>query len=99
MRHKIQIDLLKLTGAQYENGWIMIPAEANAVRFYRHKDESLSADLTLFSNPRKERGKYGETHIVKRVNTQAESSARALGQQVDIPILGNIFELEEYGSY
>lgn len=95
MRHKIQIDLLKLTGAQEQNGWIMIPAEQNAVRFYRHQDNSLSATLTLYSNERKERGKFGETHIVKRVNTQAESSARALGQQVDIPILGNVFELRD----
>lgn len=94
MRHKIQIDLLKLTGAKYENGWIMIPAEANAVRFFRHKDESLSADLTLYSNARKEKGKYGETHIVKRAFTHAENTARVMGQQIDTPILGNVYELE-----
>lgn len=97
MKHIIHIDLLKLTGAQQQDGWIMIPAEANAIRFYRHKDESLSADLTLFTNERKERGKYGETHIVKRANTQAEKSARALGKQVDNPILGVVFEQKENG--
>lgn len=95
MRHKIQIDLLKLTEAQEKDGWIMIPAYKNAVKFYRHKDGSLSADLTLFTIERKERGKWGETHVVKRVSTQEESSRRARGEQVELSILGNLNEMQE----
>lgn len=87
---RIEIDLMKLKNAAIENGKIIIPVEENAIALRTNKDGNMFSIFKMNAYQRKQVGKYNETHIVKRSLTDDERNQLAMGNEIDLPILGNI---------
>ena len=89
---KIEIDVLQIRGAKFEGGNIIIPAALNEVKFFRKKDGTLIGKIRFYAQGRKEVGKYNETHIIKQSLNASEKTVIALGSEVNLPIIGNVYD-------
>lgn len=91
---KILLDLNKLKGVVINAGMVCIPMDENSIDIYKHKDGTTSVNMTLNVFLRKERGKYGETHIVKNSLSRQQINDLNMGNTIDNPILGNVRQYE-----
>lgn len=95
MKLKIEIDLMKIRQANYENGKIIIPVDANEIKMFKcQKDGSLKAIAPFFALARKSIGSHKETHVVKQSLTTQERNNVIAGIEVNNPIVGNIMDLD-----
>lgn len=95
MKLKIEIDLMKIRQANYENGKIIIPVDANEIKMFKsQKDGSLKAMASFYAHERKTVGSHKETHIIKQSLTTLERNNLIAGVEVNNPILGNIMDLD-----
>ena len=89
---KIEIDVLQIRGAKIEGGNIIIPAALNEVKFFRRKDGPLMGIMRFYAHCRKEVGKNNETYIIKQSLNASEKTDIAQGGEVNLPIIGNVYD-------
>lgn len=95
MKLKIEIDLMKIRQASFENGNIIIPVDANEIKMFKSsKDGSLKAIAPFYALERKSVGSHKETHILKQSLTTQERNNVIAGVEVNNPIVGNIMDLD-----
>ncbi len=90
--YRIDLDMLSLRGARLENGNLIIPIATNGIRLAKSKrDETkMYATMAFHVHPRKTQGDHGEVAIVKPVMTIEEYNKWNAGEQVNVPIVGNL---------
>lgn len=99
MKLKIEIDLMKIRQASYENGNIVIPVDNNEIKMFKSsKDGSLKAIASFFALERKTVGAHKETHVIKQSLTTLEHNNIIAGVEVNNPIVGNIMDLDLQGN-
>ena len=99
MKLKIEIDLMKIRQASFENGSVIIPLEANDLKVFKsQKDGSLRVIASFFAMARKSVGAHKETHVVKQSLTTIERNNLIAGVEVNNPIVGNIMDLDLQGN-
>ena len=99
MKIKIEIDLLKIRHARFENGNIIIPADKNELKMFKsQRDGSLKALASFFAFERKAVGAHKETHVIKQSLTTQERNNIIAGIEVNNPIVGNIMDLDLLGN-
>lgn len=99
MKLKIEIDLMKIRQASYENGNIIIPVDVNDIKMFKsQKDGSLKAIASFFALERKTVGSHKETHVIKQSLTTLERNNIIAGVEVNNPIVGNIMDLDLQGN-
>lgn len=95
MKLKIEIDLMKIRQASFENGNIVIPVGHNEIKMFKSlKDGSLKAIASFFVLERKTVGAHKETHVIKQSLTTLERNNIIAGVEVNNPIVGNIMDLD-----
>lgn len=99
MKLKIEIDLMKIRQASFENGNIVIPVDHNEIKMFKSsKDGSLKAIASFFTLERKTVGAHKETHVIKQSLTTLERNNIIAGVEVNSPIVGNIMDLDLQGN-
>lgn len=90
--YRIDLDMLSLRGARIENGNLLIPIAANGIRLARSKkdENKMYATMAFKVHPRKMQGDHGEVAIVKPVMTIDEYNRWNAGEEVTVPIVGNL---------
>lgn len=99
MKLKIEIDLMKIRQASFENGNIVIPVDNNEIKMFKsQRDGSLKALASFFALERKSVGAHKETHVIKQSLTTLERNNIIAGVEVNNPIVGNIMDLDLQGN-
>ena len=90
--YRIELNLLDLRNARIEENHIIIPIIDNGIRLAKSKkdEEKMYTTLTCNVYPRKTSGSRGEVAIVKPSFTYEEHIRYQAGEEVKLPIIGNV---------